>query len=73
MTDERLAAEQYTNCDNTDYKVVSDNNNYNCDIPVKKYNKTDMVINSLVSYLRGLHSDRTDEWLDKVLDYYSRE
>ena len=39
----------------------------------KKYDKTDMLINSLVSYVQGLHSDRTDEWLDKVLNYYSRE
>ena len=44
-----------------------------CEESTKRYDKTDMLINSLVSYLRGLRDDKTNEWIDKVLDYYSRE
>ena len=53
------------------YKEYTNTNT--CEESIKKYDKTDMLINSLVSYLRGLHNDRTDEWLDEWLDYYSRE
>lgn len=39
----------------------------------KTYSKSDMLINTLVSYCKGLHDDRTDKWLREVLDFYSKE
>lgn len=46
-----------------------------CENPDKMegYSKTDIIINSLVSYCKGLHDDKTDKWLKEVLDFYSKE
>ena len=65
--------EAYKKCETSCKATSTPKESNTCEESTNKYDKTDMLINSLVSYMRGLHSDRTDEWLDKVLDYYSRE